>query len=104
MKRFKIAVSEMNISERCVSCCGSIKTPTTPPAIAHAKFSDFDAGCVIDLQFLECGDLEAVRKTLSAADTAETKNALNFLEGWEKSDERESVDAKINWERAYYGV
>ena len=77
--------------------------PDAAPAIAHAKFSDFDAGCMIDLQFLECGILDAVRETLSAADTEETKNALIFLEGWEKSDERESVDAKIKWERAYYG-
>ena len=78
--------------------------PDDAPAIAHAKFSDFDAGCMIDLQFLECGDLNAVRKTLSTTDTFETKNALSALEGWEDSDERKSMETKTKWERDYYGV
>lgn len=80
------------------------QNPIDAPAIARAKFSDFDAGCMIDLQFLECGDIDAVRDALAANVTSETENALSALIGWENSDERESIETKIKWERDYYGV
>lgn len=82
----------------------SDQNPADAPAIARAKFSDFDAGCMIDLQFLECGDIDAVRDALSASDTYAAKNALSALNGWENSDERTSIETKIKWERDYYGV
>ena len=78
--------------------------PMDAPAIASAKFSDFDAGCMIDTQFLVCGDLDVVRKTLLNADTPGAKRALDWLEGWEHATERESFDDKIAHEQNYYGV
>jgi hypothetical protein len=53
--------------------------PEDAVRIAAAKFEDMDAGCMIDSEFLVCGDLDAARACLQRSDLQSSKAALHFL-------------------------
>lgn len=53
--------------------------PEDAVLVAAAKFEDMDAGCMIDSEFLICGDIEDVRTCLQKSELRSSKAALSVL-------------------------
>jgi hypothetical protein len=62
--------------------------PEDSVRIAKAKFLSFDAGCMIDGDFLVCGNLQRTRQALAASKHPSAGKALDWISGFrEQSDE-----------------
>ncbi len=72
--------------------------PVDAVRIARAKFIDFDAMCMVDVEFLICGDLQATTNALMAAQERSTESALKYLNGYNPIS-REEVLRRIERER-----
>jgi hypothetical protein len=74
--------------------------PEDAVRVAAAKFEDMDAGCMIDSEFLVCGDLDAVRACLQNSDLRSSKSALAWLAGGLSFSREELIASK----RARFGL
>jgi hypothetical protein len=77
--------------------------PADAVRIATAKFLSFDAGCMIDSEFLICGSLSATRKALAASIHPSAAKALDWLSAFEEPS-GQSVKDRIAAARQYFGL
>ena len=75
--------------------------PQDAPRIAEAKFLDFDAGCMVDSEFLVCGSLEATRQSLATSERNSAAAALQWVSRFEEPTQKESAQ-KMASELRYY--
>lgn len=77
--------------------------PADSVRIATAKFLSFDAGCMIDSDYLICGTLSATRQALSASNHPSAAKALDWIAAFEEPS-RQSVKQRIAAQRQYFGL
>jgi hypothetical protein len=77
--------------------------PADSVRIATAKFLSFDAGCMIDSDFLICGNLAATRQALAASNHPSAAKALDWISAFEEPS-GQSVKQKIAAARQYFGL
>jgi hypothetical protein len=77
--------------------------PDDSVRIAKAKFLSFDAGCMIDSDFLVCGSLAAARKVLAASDHPSAKKAVEWIADWPEISVQD-LKERIVRERRYFDL
>jgi hypothetical protein len=71
------------------------------PLVARAKFLDFDAGSMIDADFLMCGEADAVLSALDSDPDAASAKAASIIRDSGGSFSRAE---KLAAEQAFYGI
>jgi hypothetical protein len=77
--------------------------PEDSVRIAKAKFLNFDAGCMIDGEFLVCGSLNRTRTALAASGDPSAQKAINWIAEWPEISDQD-LKARIARERRYFDL
>jgi hypothetical protein len=76
----------------------SAQSPKDAPLIARAKFLNFDAGAMVDAEFILCGGRDAVLAALHADGAGSAVQAVEAL------PLTYAFDDKLAAEQAFYGI